>query len=207
MFLIKGVRKARIKTYQVHKECKNCRAFDLSVGIFHDYYHLYYVPVVPVGAKSSIILCNRCGIRMGSAAISNEYEEKARKPFYLYIVPILFGMLVMAGIYESLLGQHDRQLYIANPKVGDVYLIKQQVHGLEEYSFLRVRQVDGDSVAAYPGHLAYLSSPSGFSREDFFDTSFEAVYSKAQLKKLFEQDSIETIYRDYGEAEGFNRMK
>ncbi len=207
MLFIKGVRNARIKTYQVHKECKNCRAFDLSVGIFHDYYHVFYVPVVPVGAKSSIILCNRCGIQMGSADISDEYEAMAKIPFYLYTALLLLGVLVIAGIYESLSGQHDRQMYIADPRMGDVYLREQKVNGIDEYSFLRVEQVAGDSVTACYNHLTYLSSPSGFSPEDYFDTKMEAILSKAHLKQLFEKDTIETIYRDYATATGFNRMK
>ena len=144
---------------------------------------------------------------MGSAAISNEYEAKAKKPFYLYTAPILVGIFVLSLVYASYSGQQDRQKYISNPKVGDVYFMKQTVNGLDEYLFLRVRQVAGDSVTACYNHLAYLSSVEEFSPEDYFDTTFEAVYKKAELKKLFEKDSIQAIYRHYDKITGFNRMK
>ncbi len=104
-------------------------------------------------------------------------------------------------------GQHERSSYISNPKVGDVYVIKNDSAIMNGYNFVKVKRIAGDSVIAFPNHLLYLTGTSAFSSEDYFDADQEAGYSKTQLRQLFDKGTIENVFRDYGEATGFNRMK
>ena len=208
MLFLKGTRKAGIKTYQYHShQCENCKEFDLTIKVYKDYFHVYFIPFAATGVKSSVIHCNSCGSRVLSGSLSKEYESKTKIPFYLYCGLILVALFVLSMFAVSAWGQHERSTYISNPKVGDVYLIKKEAKGQDEYNFVRVKRIDGDSVIAYDGHLIYLSFTSSFSPEDYFDTGEEVGYTKFQLKQLFEKGTIETIYRDYDEATGFNRIK
>ena len=202
--VIKGVKRARIKTYkQLDHQCKNCKDFDLTITVYQDYYHAYHIPMVASGIKTSVIQCNRCGSQFGSAALSEEYEAKTKIPFYLYSGVILAGLFLVFLAGVSLWGQRERAMYIAEPKIGDVYLVDGKA---DEYNFLRVKRVTGDSVIACYNHLTYLTFPSSLSSGDYFDTHNEVGYSKAGIKQLYDKGTIETIYRDYDEATGFNRV-
>lgn len=207
-FVIRGIRNALIKTHQVHKECKSCRNFDLTVYVYQDYFHFYYLPILPSGVKSSRIQCNRCGAYMGSAAISNEYEETTRKPFYLYLGLIFFVGVALLVVGASLKEFMYRDKYIAAPKFADVYFVDQDINGTEGYYFLRVMEVNGDSVVVYPSHLIYNSSSvPGLAANDYFDASQPTTYAIGALKQLFKKGTIESVFRDYDSNTGFNRVK
>ena len=85
--------------------------------------------------------------------------------------------------------------------------MKTKQNTLDGYHFIRLKQVDKDSVTAVGNHLMYLDFTSSFSPEDYFDAEQEVRYSKSQLKQLYKNDTIETIYRYYGQSTGFNRVK
>jgi hypothetical protein len=208
MLFLKGTRKARIKTYQHHdRQCENCKDFDLTVKVYKDYFHAYFMPIVPTGVKTTVIKCNSCGSLIRFDSLSKECESKAKIPFYLYSGVIIAALFVLSMFAVSVWGQHERSTYISNPKIGDVYLVKGEEHGLNGYNFVRLKRIDGDSVIGCNNHILYLSYASSFSPEDYFDTNEEVGYTKSQLKQLFEKGTIETVYRDFDEATGFNRMK
>lgn len=96
---------------------------------------------------------------------------------------------------------------MSNPKVGDVYLIKNEQPGINGYNFARVERIAGDSVITCDNHLLYVSYTSSFNPEDYFDTDEHVGYTKSQLKQLFEKGTIETVFQEYDEETGFNRVK
>jgi hypothetical protein len=208
MLFIRGVRKARIKTYEVQdRQCENCKDFHLRIKVYKDYYHAFFIPFVPAGVKSSVISCNSCGCLIRFDSLSKEYESKTKIPFYLYSGVLLVALFVLSMFGVSVWGQHERSTYISNPKVGDVYLIKNDSAIMNGYNFVKVKGIAGDSVIAYPNHLLYLTETSAFSSEDYFDADQEVGYTKAQLKQLFDSSKIENVFRDYENATGFNRMR
>jgi hypothetical protein len=116
MLFLRGTRTARIKTYQHHdRQCENCKDFDLTIGVFHDYYHFWFIPVVAAGIKSSVIYCNSCGSRIRSNSLSKEYESKTKVPFYLYSGVILVGLVLLLALAANLLGMLERSRHISNP--------------------------------------------------------------------------------------------
>ena len=103
MFAIRGTRTARIKTYQHHeRQCENCKDFNLTIGVFHDYYHFWFIPIVASGIKSSVIFCNSCGDRIRSNSLSKEYESKTKVPFYLYSGAIVVGLVLFYALAINL---------------------------------------------------------------------------------------------------------
>ena len=208
MFLIKGTRKARIKVYHCHdRECENCKDFDLTIGVYHDYFHVFFIPVAATGWKSSVIYCSSCGSRIRSDSLSREYESKTRVPLYLYSGVVLVGLVALTLLAATGWGTYARSRYISDPKVGDVYLMKAAQGNLDGYRFVRVSRLSEDSVIGIENNMLYLFSTSSFSAEDYFDLGEQVVFSKAHLKQLYKEDSIETIFRDYSNSTGFNRTK
>ena len=208
MFFIKGNRKARVKVYQHHtRQCDDCKDFDLTIGVYQDYFHVFFVPVIATGLKSSVIYCKSCGNRIRSYSLSKEYESKSRAPFYLYSGLLLVGLVVLSLLAAMGWGTYKRSRYISAPKEGDVYLMKASQGQLDGYRFVRLSRIAGDSLIGLDNHVLYLFYASSFSTDDYFDSAEQVVFSKSQVQQLYKEDSIENVYRGYGLSTGFNRLK
>lgn len=208
MFLIKGTRKARIKVYHHHdRPCENCQDFDLTIGVYQEYFHAFFVPVVATGSKSSVIYCSNCGSRIRSDSLSKDYESKTRVPFYLYSGLLLVGLVVLTLLAGAGWGTYERSRYISQPHVGDVYLMKAAQGNLNGYRFVRVSRISEDSFTGMENNVLYLFSTLSFSSEDYSDPGDQVGFSKAHLQQLYKEDSIETIFRNYGNSTGFDRIK
>jgi hypothetical protein len=85
MFLIIGEKKALIKyQYDNLTQCTYCESHNLSFAVYRDYFHLYYVPVVPVDEKEIVCLCLDCGeVNKGNRRIEH-FREITRTPIYFY---------------------------------------------------------------------------------------------------------------------------
>lgn len=208
MFIFYGRKIARIKTYTDHQNaCPHCKAFDLDIEVYREYFHLYWIPAFPAGVERSIIECNACGNRVTSNPISQEYEQKARAPIYFYIWPILFAILIGFMIYSSIETQNEKAGLVADPKVGDIYTIRKKEDKKTTYYFLRLISVEGDTVRAYHNNFVYSGEVNRFQDGDFFDESEELMLLKPQLKNMMDDGEINSVNRGYGDADSFNRMK
>jgi len=208
MFFLKGTRKARIKTYQHHdRQCDDCKDFDLTIKVYKDYFHFWFIPIFANGIKSTTIKCNNCGAPIRSDSLSKEYESKTRIPFYLYTGVILIVLLVAAGGAAGAWNHYERTQFVSNPQVGDVYLIKGKEFTLTIYYFVRVQHINGDSVIASNNHIGYLETTSAMSPDDYFVADKEIAYTKTQIKEMFEKGMISDVVRDYDTATGFTRVR
>lgn len=92
------------------------------------------------------------------------------------------------------------------PKVGDVYLIRKEIHDSTFYYFSRVARIQSDTVIVYPNTLQYFRFTSRLNDEDYFLTE-EFYFTKAELKQMLEKGEINSVYRTYGDYEGFDRIR
>lgn len=208
MLIFYGRKITRIKTYTDHQHaCPHCKAFDISIEVYREYVHLYWIPAFPVGVERSIIECNACRNRMTSDVLSQEYEKKAKAPIYFYVWPILLAILIGFVIYSNIETQNEKAALVADPKVGDVYTVRSNEDKKADYYFLRVVRVEGDTVAAYHNNFYYSKQVNKFQDGGFFDQSEELMFLKPQLKKMLEDDEINSVDRGYGDGSAFNRMK
>lgn len=121
MLFLRGIRQARIKTYQHHeRQCEDCKDFNLAIGVYQDYFHFYFIPFVAAGVKSSVIICNSCGSRIRSNALSKEYESKTKIPFYLYTGAIIIALFVLFFVAVGVWSQLERPTQNSTPKIGGV---------------------------------------------------------------------------------------
>jgi zinc-ribbon family len=208
MLVIYGRRKARIKKFTDNQHnCRSCNSFDLNVKVYRDYYHFFFLPFLPIGSKTTKIHCNNCGEPFRVDSIQKQYESAARTPFYLYAGPILFAGLILFVIIANLNDQKEKEKFVANPKVGDVYRIRKDENNSTTYYFLRISQINGDSVFAYHSDLTYYGFITKLNDEDYFVKEDELAFTKKELKVMLDKDEINSVERNYGDNEGFNRIK
>lgn len=208
MFIIYGKKTGRIKKYTDHGHaCPNCKAFDLSIKVFREYYHLYYIPAFPAGIKSAAVSCNNCGATIRNEAVSQQYENTARTPFYFFIWPILVIIFIAFMIKSNLETQKEKQAFINDPKVGDVYTIRKEDTGKSSYYFVRLIRIEGDTITAYHNNFVYSGYVDKLDKDDFFDQAEELMFLKPQIKKMLKSGEINSVYRYYGGDDGFNRMR
>lgn len=103
--------------------------------------------------------------------------------------------------------QKEKAKFIENPKVGDVYRIRKDENNSTSYYFLRVSQINGDTVLAYHNNLIYHSFITKLNDDDFFVKGEEFFFTKRNLKEMLDKDEINSVERNYGSAGGFNRIR
>lgn len=206
MFIIYGRRAARIKKYSEQQHaCPHCKTFDLTVRVYGEYFHAYYIPAFPVGMKTAVIHCNQCGNPLSSQVVSEQYEKASRTPIYFFTFPLLVAVLIGFIINANMKSQKEKSAMINDPKSGDIYKIRTKSNEKTAYYFLQVTSVDGDTVRAYHNNLIYTGVVDDLNDEDFFDQGEELMYLKPELRKMLEDDEIDTVDRDHGHADSSNR--
>jgi hypothetical protein len=208
MFIIYGKKSARIKQYiDQHQNCKNCGAFDLEVKVYKEYYHLFFIPVFPIGIKTSKITCRNCGHTVRLDSVQKHYEDISRTPIYFYTVPILFAGLILVAVNSNLRNQKEKAAFVANPQVGDVYRIAKDENYSTTYYFLRLANINGDTVIAYHNNLEYHGFTSTLEDSDFFVKDEKVFFLKSELKQMLDKHEINAVERNYDDGDGFNRIK
>jgi hypothetical protein len=96
MFFLKGTRTALIKIYSdnTHR-CDSCKDFDITVAVYQQYFHFFFLPVAPTGDKFVKAYCNKCSQPFRNDTMNREYEAKTKAPFYLYAMTIIVALLII----------------------------------------------------------------------------------------------------------------
>jgi hypothetical protein len=208
MLVLYGTRTARIKKYTYNQQvCKSCGAFDLEVSVYRGYFHLFFIPVFPVGDKTVKIKCRNCGAPIRLDTLQRHYESISRTPIYLYAAPILFAGLTAIFVTINLNIQKEKAKFVEHPKIGDVYRIRKDENNATTYYFLRIANIKGDTVMVYHNNLEYHSFVMKLNAEDFFVKGEELYFLKSELKQMLDKMEINSVERDYDDNEGFNRIK
>lgn len=207
MLLLKGTRTVRIKTWQDHHhQCDACKDFNLTVGVYMKYFHVFFIPIAAFGVKSTKMYCASCLQPVRIDSVGREYENRTKTPFYLYSGMILVGLLVASGFVVSAFGAHQRDQYIDHPQVNDVYLVKRDLPQQSTWYFLRIVKIHGDTAVTYHSNLEYNAYVYKFNSDDYFVSGEESEYPTALLKTMFQKGIIVGIFRDYDDT-GFARIK
>ncbi len=208
MLLIYGRRTARIKRYTDNQyACKSCNTFDLDVKVYRDYYHLFFIPFIPIGEKTVKIRCKNCTEPFNLAATQKHYEDISRTPFYLYTLTIILVGLISFLVIANINTQNEKARFVENPIIGDVYRIRKSENNSTSYYFLKVISIKGDTVVAYHNNLEYNGFIIKLNNEDYFVKDDELTFTKNELKQMLEKAEINSVERGYGDEEGFNRVK
>lgn len=208
MFIIFGRRTARIKKYTENREyCRNCHSFDLSVFVYKEYFHIFFLPIFSFGPKTAKIYCNNCVQPFRNYSTQTHYENIARTPIYLYSGLILFVTLILVIINLNIKTQKEKAKFIESPKIGDVYRMRKIEKNSTSYYFLRISRIKDDTVFTYHNNFIYGGFITGLSEDDFFVKNEELIFTKKELKELLGKGEINSVERHYTDSEGFNRIK
>ena len=208
MLLIYGKRNLRIKQYtHSNQNCDSCKAFDLRVKVYRPYFHLFFIPFFPAGGKYTSIECNSCRNPYRSDSLALEYEQRTKTPVYMYSGLIAVALLILLAVNVSRSTAKKEKEYVASPMKGDVYLINSKDTGSSGYYFLRVSGMHGDTILVSHNNYVYSRYVSRFDDKDFFDTTLQIGFTKNTLKQMLDDGEINAVHREYGDYEGFNRVR
>ncbi|MDF2188817.1 zinc ribbon domain-containing protein [Paraflavitalea sp. CAU 1676] len=196
MFIIYGQRKLRIKRYTEHNErCSHCATFDMTVSVYHGYFHLFFIPFWPISDRTSSIQCNNCGRGARIDSLQYQYERQTRKPFYLYTGLILIGSLVAWIAVANHNTQKEKRAFVLSPRAGDIYTMRHDSANTVQYYFLKVSAVKGDSVMLNHGAYMYTGFVSSPDSKDYFVEDIEYGLTKQALLQMLEEDKINGVTR------------
>lgn len=208
MIVLYGRRNTRIKTYKDHQQaCKNCNALNLEVRVYREYFHIFFIPITTIGANVVEMSCNSCGQPMRLESLRKHYENVTRTPFYLYSGVILLVGLILTITTLNLKSQNEKATFVEKPQVGDVYLIRKEDKNAATYYFLKIANINADTVTVFHNNLEYNSFVSQLNAEDYFVKEDKLLYLKSEIKQMLDKMEINSVSRNYSEDKGFNRIK
>ena len=110
-FIIYGVQQADIGVDELMIYCPSCEADSFAdMMIVSNYYHIYFIPIVPFEKEANII-CKKCGLKrykvpFGIRLFKNYHEIKNRfkHPIYTYSLAIFVLAIILISIVVSNIG-------------------------------------------------------------------------------------------------------
>lgn len=207
IFILHGSKTFRIKKYIDNRiKCEECGSYTHIFKVYQDYYHIFFIPFVPHAAKRITSQCSKCGSALNGQK-KEFYLSQTRTPMYMYSGIILIISIIAAMILLNLHTQKLKKEYIANPMIGDVYLMKDEEE-MKGYYFVKVKDIIEDSIFLIPNAFVYSRFTSKFeSKEDYFNSYYLISTSRDDLKGLLEESRIISVERDYNKDTGFNIEK
>lgn len=132
---------------------------DRDILVYRSYFHFCFIPVFPIGAKQIEMRCRNCGDETKLENVVKEYEDRAKTPFYLYSALIIFVCITGLWFYWNSNTKKRKTQYVEKPEMGDIYTVTKEESGGTAYYFLKLVEINRDSVKALRNnHFAYRSN-------------------------------------------------
>jgi len=201
------------KSPELGEPCVKCGKHETSIALIPSYFHIFWIPVFPYRRKMEIC-CKSCNYLAQPSELKDISLQRAKQlkrstmpPLYTFSGSILILLLI---IYFNVQGNQQAKMeleYINNPEVGDVYLYKNPEDLLGyPYSFMKVANIEGDSVYLNTNSYSYDSYVWAFDDEDAF-INLASGFHKQELVRMYTDSEIKSIDRDWPESTGFGREK
>ncbi len=179
--------------------CPNCFEEDtLYAEIFPRYFHVYWVPVFPIG-KYALAQCDNCGHVIQQRDFPEELKPQIKEskksiklPLKYFTGSILITLFLIYGfIRRSQVNNRDIS-YIAQPALGDLYGIR--IKG--GYTLLKVADIKGDSTGFYqtPDKITKYLKLKRLQREAKFGSD-TIYYLKSSLFDMLEEGELVGVER------------
>lgn len=150
--IIFGIRETLLNsTLAENCDCPSCgQTNTLEVGLFGEYFHVYYVPLFPTGKRPRAI-CSQCetvfkGNTFPQGAVRTWQNQKMeyRNPIWMLSGLGILVVLIAVLVSVNLMNSRKSNAYVSNPKLGDTYAFSTSV--LKGYSRMRIVKLSADSV-------------------------------------------------------------
>jgi hypothetical protein len=201
--LIFGLNKSKIATEGIQGNCVHCRTrFSIDAVVHGRYFHLFYIPVFPVGKQVST-LCSHCKQSLeGNEAREiygsdlQEVKRRARAPLWHYSWLFIWLTITPFFIYFENKTKEKDLIYITEPYDGDIYEIKT---GLWSYTLYKVAESKPDSIFFYPNKYTVIKKrkleDEKMLKPESFDLATRIAFSKSDLKEMRENKEVLGIQR------------
>lgn len=203
----KTIKEASLDNY----ECPNCNQKQSVLLLFARYVHIFWIPVFPY-KKSAVIVCAHCkketdekGIGAATGVDVKQLKSTVPLPKYLFsgLAVIAAGVLFLT--YSRFEKSRKEESYIKEPRVGDVYIFRDnEESSAYKYYLLKVRVVTEDSLWVSSSSYNYNRLVSTLDPNDGF---YDVMYTmhKNNIKVLNESGELKSVLRDYPTSAGFDR--
>lgn len=200
MIFLWGSRNKVLEVYSDENfKCEKCNSNNLIYSVSQNYFHLFWIPIVP-NYKFVSSYCPDC-IESREIVYSEtgaRLKKQTRTPIYMYSLLIVFGGLLLYGIFNSISYYSKQKEFIKDPIKEDVYTVKFKDDKKQDaYSFVKIVAVTKDSIflvlsdTYFNQDISYLKSGVSFMKDTISK-------SRDELINMYSADNIVTIYRSDG---------
>ncbi|MDH5381768.1 MAG: hypothetical protein OEW75_12990 [Cyclobacteriaceae bacterium] len=210
--IIYGIGNKRLKESEIEMECNACGHTSTKIGIYQRYFHLFWIPTIPVG-KRILLTCPKCQreregkqLPEGIQTKSGSLKSSVKTPPYIFSGLAIVVLVIGFVFFNSHRNSEQTKSYFDKPAVNDVYAMYDPQETTEfKYYFMKVSEISEDSIYFLPNEFGYNRIPDELDVKDGF---YPIIYSfdKQELQELFTEGDIKEIYREYSENSGFNRV-
>lgn len=201
--IIYGRRKIRIKKYDNYlTKCEHCNSYEQRYAVYQEYFHIFFIPFFPSSIKTIKSFCIKCKDTF-SHEKRNHYLSITRTPIYFYTGIILFVGLFFTAVLGNITTQKKKAEYVSNPKISDVYLIREDENKEITYYFLKIRNINSDTVELLHSSLQYNRYVSTMIDSDYFVKNDIFRVLKSDLKSYLDSGIINMVERDYDKMSRF----
>lgn len=203
----KNLKQAPLEAY----ECPNCKTKNSVLAIIADYFHLFWIPVFPY-KKTTYIVCQQCEFSQTESKLPPELKAKVKSlksavslPKYMFSGSVLL-VIAAAFIFYSVSEESKKELaYIANPQIGDVYVLKDfEEKTTYNHYLLKVIEIVDDSLHVTFNSYSYDGVVDRLDPKDgFYDVSYSM--HKTELSDFKNSGKLKKVIRDYKPYAGFDK--
>ena len=134
MFINFGTKATNLQNGQIiNVDCPSCeKVTTMKYSVFGKYGYAFWIPFFPI-KKITVAECNSCYKTFDYPdlyeSIRKKIQRETEKNPVRYPVWMLSGVFILFalmgyGIYDSKMTDLNNEVYIKNPKAGDVYYLK-----------------------------------------------------------------------------------
>ena len=169
--IVYGWNSKNVKNFDLpNSKCDQCGATGKKGSIHYRYAHIFWIPLFPY-KKVAATQCNHCN-HVADDTLSADTQmhiEQAvgnvKPPIYLFIGAILLLGFIGWVANDSYTNRQERAAMIANPQVGDIFVLKGMTEQAEyPYSMMQVFRTSADSVDIVYSQYVY-NEAAGFKQD------------------------------------------
>lgn len=208
MIFVYGKRKYVLKKFGDQKiTCDTCGDQSGDVRVCQSYYHLFFIPIASASSRFIENTCRNCNKTY--EAFTNKYSDSVRKPLRFYSVPILISVLILGLVLGNIFTQKQKAKYVDDPKIGDVYLIRDDRKIPKKYYFFKITNTPNNSDIIEIIHSAYQYNTfvSKMNEKDYFVKDDTIQFTRDDLKQMLQDGFINSVERNYQKDSQFHIEK
>jgi hypothetical protein len=203
MLFIVGTKSYNLKNGQIENfSCPLCSQHTtLDYSLYKSYAHLTLIPLFPVD-KQIDFACSSCSELLELSQLPEDIKSKieliknaktTKTPYWMYSGIVILAGFAIFGIYSFFEINGKTELYLKNPRQGDV--VNQKL-STGYYTTMRIDKVTKDSVYGtsndYNADLPYETDD--IDKEENY-TNAAVQYSRKDLVRLYDKGEINSIKR------------